>query len=76
MIGTTGSQTSFLPEGELPECAKLAYGPGRDDMRPDELADQELAEALQKSADEAGRRAGLGGRAPGRLTWGAPAGEV
>ncbi|XP_060540522.1 protein DDI1 homolog 2 isoform X2 [Pantherophis guttatus] len=53
VIGTTGSQTTFLPEGELPECAKLAYGPGRDDMRPDELADQELAEALQKSAEEA-----------------------
>ncbi|XP_032087644.1 protein DDI1 homolog 2-like isoform X3 [Thamnophis elegans] len=53
VIGTTGSQTSFLPEGELPECAKLAYGPGRDDMRPEELADQELAEALQKSAEEA-----------------------
>ncbi|XP_039223413.1 protein DDI1 homolog 2 isoform X1 [Crotalus tigris] len=53
VIGTTGSQTSFLPEGELPECARLAYGPGREDMRPDELADQELAEALQKSADEA-----------------------
>lgn len=63
VIGTTGSQTSFLPEGELPECAKLAYGLGREDMRPDELADQELAEALQKSADEAGTRAGLGGRA-------------
>ncbi|XP_026540214.1 protein DDI1 homolog 2 isoform X1 [Notechis scutatus] len=53
VIGTTGSQTAFLPEGELPDCAKLAYGPGREDMRPDELADQELAEALQKSAEEA-----------------------
>ncbi|XP_070615539.1 protein DDI1 homolog 2 isoform X2 [Erythrolamprus reginae] len=53
VIGTTGSQTTFLPEGELPECAKLAYGPGREDMRPDEMADQELAEALQKSAEEA-----------------------
>ncbi|XP_063173398.1 protein DDI1 homolog 2 isoform X2 [Candoia aspera] len=53
VIGTTGSQTAFLPEGELPECAKLAYGAGREDMRPDELADQELAEALQKSAEEA-----------------------
>uniref|UniRef100_A0A8C5SAV1 Protein DDI1 homolog 2 n=1 Tax=Laticauda laticaudata TaxID=8630 RepID=A0A8C5SAV1_LATLA len=53
VIGTTGSQTGFLPEGDLPDCAKLAYGPGREDMRPDELADQELAEALQKSAEEA-----------------------
>uniref|UniRef100_A0A8C0HC04 Ubiquitin-like domain-containing protein n=1 Tax=Chelonoidis abingdonii TaxID=106734 RepID=A0A8C0HC04_CHEAB len=54
VIGTTGSQTTFLPEGELPECARLAYGPGREDMRPEEIADQELAEALQKSVEEAG----------------------
>ncbi|XP_042336182.1 protein DDI1 homolog 2 isoform X2 [Sceloporus undulatus] len=53
VIGTTGSQTTFLPEGELPECARLAYGAGREDVRPEEIADQELAEALQKSADEA-----------------------
>lgn len=54
VIGTTGSQTPFLPEGELPECARLAYGAGREDMRPEEIADQELAEALQKSVEEAG----------------------
>lgn len=54
MIGTTGSQTTFLPEGELPECARLAYGPGREDLRPEEIADQELAEAIQKSVEEAG----------------------
>ncbi|XP_067422367.1 protein DDI1 homolog 2 isoform X3 [Emydura macquarii macquarii] len=53
VIGTTGSQTTFLPEGELPECARLAYGAGREDVRPEEIADQELAEALQKSAEEA-----------------------
>ncbi|XP_006004329.1 protein DDI1 homolog 2 isoform X2 [Latimeria chalumnae] len=53
VIGTTGTQTQFLPEGELPECARLAYGQPRDDLRPDEIADRELAEALQKSADEA-----------------------
>lgn len=54
VIGTTGSQTSFLPEGELPECARLAYGAGRDDVRPEDIADQELAEAIQKSVEEAG----------------------
>lgn len=54
VIGTTGSQTTFLPEGELPECARLAYGAGREDMRPEEIADQELAEALQKSVEDAG----------------------
>uniref|UniRef100_A0A803W5M6 UBA domain-containing protein n=1 Tax=Ficedula albicollis TaxID=59894 RepID=A0A803W5M6_FICAL len=53
VIGTTGSQTSFLPEGELPECARLAYGAGRDDVRPEDIADRELAEAIQKSVEEA-----------------------
>ncbi|XP_060115561.1 protein DDI1 homolog 2 [Heteronotia binoei] len=53
VIGTTGSQTTFLPEGELPECARLAYGAGREDVRPEEIADQELAEAIQKSVQEA-----------------------
>ncbi|XP_037684365.1 regulatory solute carrier protein family 1 member 1 isoform X3 [Choloepus didactylus] len=53
VIGTTGSQTTFLPEGELPECARLAYGAGREEMRPEDIADQELAEALQKSVEDA-----------------------
>ncbi|KAM4650831.1 protein DDI1 homolog 2 [Discoglossus pictus] len=56
VIGTTGTRTSFLPEGELPECARLAYGPGREDMQPEEIADRELAEVLQKSAEEADQR--------------------
>ncbi|KAJ8780803.1 hypothetical protein J1605_000846 [Eschrichtius robustus] len=54
VIGTTGSKTTFLPEGELPECARLAYGAGREEVRPEEIADQELAEALQKSVEDAG----------------------
>lgn len=53
LIGTTGSETRFLPEAELPECARLAYGAeGREDMRPEEIADRELAEALQRSVQE------------------------
>ncbi|XP_018606872.1 protein DDI1 homolog 2 isoform X1 [Scleropages formosus] len=49
LIGTTGSETRFLPEAELPDCARLAYGA---DTRPEEIADRELAEALQRSAQE------------------------
>ncbi|XP_018430372.1 PREDICTED: protein DDI1 homolog 2 [Nanorana parkeri] len=56
VIGTTGTRTTFLPEAELPECARLAYGPGREDMQPEEMADRELAEAMQKSAEEAEQR--------------------
>ncbi|CAN9512016.1 unnamed protein product [Ophioblennius macclurei] len=53
LIGTTGTETRFLSEAELPECARLAYGAeGREDARPDEIADRELAEALQRSIQE------------------------
>ncbi|XP_047438125.1 protein DDI1 homolog 2 [Mugil cephalus] len=53
LIGTTGTETRFLSEAELPECARLAYGAeGREDVRPDEMADRELAEALQRSIQE------------------------
>ncbi|XP_028303475.1 protein DDI1 homolog 2 isoform X1 [Gouania willdenowi] len=53
LIGTTGTETRFLSEAELPECARLAYGAeGREEARPDEMADRELAEALQRSIQE------------------------
>ncbi|CAJ1050595.1 protein DDI1 homolog 2 isoform X1 [Xyrichtys novacula] len=53
LIGTTGTETRFLSEAELPECARLAYGAeGREDARPEEIADRELAEALQRSIQE------------------------
>ncbi|TRY54968.1 hypothetical protein DNTS_020727 [Danionella cerebrum] len=53
LIGTTGTETRFLPEAELPDCARLAYGPeGREEARPEELADRELAEALQRSVHD------------------------
>ncbi|XP_073708273.1 protein DDI1 homolog 2 isoform X2 [Garra rufa] len=56
LIGTTGTETRFLPEAELPECARLAYGPeGREDTRPEEIADQELAEAIQRSVQDSGQ---------------------
>ncbi|XP_041944332.1 protein DDI1 homolog 2 isoform X3 [Alosa sapidissima] len=56
LIGTTGSETRFLPEGELPECAKLAYGPeGREEPRAEEIADRELAEAIERSVQESGQ---------------------
>jgi hypothetical protein len=66
LIGTTGTETRFLPEAELPECARLAYGPeGPEDTQPDEIADRELAEALQRSVQESGKEHGLGERAMG-----------
>lgn len=57
LIGTTGTETRFLSEAELPECARLAYGAeGRDETRPEEFADRELAEALQRSIQDGGKK--------------------
>lgn len=56
VIGTTGTETRFLSEAELPDCARMAYGMPRDDLQPEELADQELAEALHRSAEESGHQ--------------------
>ncbi|XP_061583303.1 protein DDI1 homolog 2 isoform X2 [Cololabis saira] len=56
VIGTTGTETRFLSEAELPECARLAYGAeGREDARPEEISDRELAEALQRSIQDSGQ---------------------
>eukprot|EP00069_Balaena_mysticetus_P004190 bmy_17250T0 len=56
VISTTGSQTTFLPERELPDCVQLAYVARQEEIRPKEVADQELAEALQKSVEDAERQ--------------------
>lgn len=50
-IGTTGTQTPFLPEGELPSCARLAFEQ-EEGGQVQQFEDQELAEALAKSAQE------------------------
>lgn len=39
VIGTTGTQTHFLPEGELPPCAKLVSGTGLQESSVTEIAD-------------------------------------
>ena len=48
MIGTTGTETRFLSEGDLPEHARLNRQ--LSGMEMDE--DHQLAEALAKSAEE------------------------
>ncbi|XP_052759654.1 protein DDI1 homolog 2-like isoform X2 [Mya arenaria] len=47
LIGTTGTRTPFLAENQLPSYARINREPGS------ESGDEELAKALQKSADEA-----------------------
>lgn len=48
-IGTTGTETTFLPEAELPDCARLS-DVGRDASQ--EKEDQDLAEAINRSAQD------------------------
>ena len=54
-IGTTGTVTPFLGEGDLPEHARLNTVPSSTD------GDKELAEALSRSAKEAGKTTVHGG---------------
>ena len=52
-IGTTNTETRFLPESELPECATRAgreESPGSLSGSIQEIEDQELAKALAESS--------------------------
>ncbi|XP_004453330.2 protein DDI1 homolog 1 [Dasypus novemcinctus] len=49
VIGTTGTQTYFLPEGELPPCAKLVSATGQE-----ESSDKERANAFKNSVMDSG----------------------
>lgn len=49
-IGTTGTETTFLPEAELPDCARLSDVGGDASQ---EKEDQDLAEAINRSAQDA-----------------------
>ncbi|CAM1324745.1 DDI2 (predicted) [Pycnogonum litorale] len=54
-IGTTGTVTPFLSESDLPECTRqssLLGGMSSPSRLNTEVEDQQLAEALQKSAHE------------------------
>ncbi|XP_006833844.1 PREDICTED: protein DDI1 homolog 1 [Chrysochloris asiatica] len=49
VIGTTGTQTFFLPEGELPPCAKLVSVTGHE-----ESSDKEVANPIKKPVMDSG----------------------
>merc|ERR1719369_385182 len=57
MIGTTGTETRFLPENELPPCARLSAQSEEEAIKQltkesANLEDKQLAEALARSASE------------------------
>lgn len=59
IIGTTGTQTPFLTESELPDCARLTGSPEEEKKAIEEskkLAEElEIKEALERSATESGK---------------------
>merc|ERR1719273_2209363 len=58
VIGTTGTETPFLPESELPPCARLSSRVTEEDAvkasskDAQSLEDRQIAEAIAKSASE------------------------
>ncbi|XP_023326271.1 protein DDI1 homolog 2 [Eurytemora carolleeae] len=65
-IGTTGTETPFLPEAELPACARLSSDVNEEDVikasakESAGLEDRQLAEALARSASEVAMDTSLG----------------
>ena len=51
VIGTTGTETRFLAEGDLPDHARLNRPVSQTDLMDD---DKQLAEALHRSQEDAG----------------------
>merc|ERR1711931_153632 len=58
VIGTTGTETPFLPETELPPCARLSSQVNEEDVikasakETAALEDKQLAEAIARSASD------------------------
>eukprot|EP00090_Calanus_glacialis_P020503 TRINITY_DN3154_c0_g1_i1.p1 TRINITY_DN3154_c0_g1~~TRINITY_DN3154_c0_g1_i1.p1 ORF type:complete len:480 (+),score=174.97 TRINITY_DN3154_c0_g1_i1:49-1488(+) len=58
VIGTTGTETPFLPESELPPCARLSSQVNEEDVikasakETAALEDKQLAEAIARSASD------------------------
>lgn len=57
-IGTTGTETPFLAENELPECSRLTGSPENENKSISDtvklLEDSEMKQALEKSRMEQG----------------------
>lgn len=57
-IGTTGTETHFLPESELPDCARLTGSPSEELQALGESAklaeDLAIKEAIERSRREQG----------------------
>lgn len=57
-IGTTGTETPFLPENELPDCARLSTS-SEEELKALEISAREAeAHALQKAIEQSKKEAG------------------
>merc|ERR1719394_986611 len=52
VIGSTGNETNFLAEADLPDCARLSSGQRVDGKSASEVEDQQIAEAMARSQSE------------------------
>uniref|UniRef100_A0A2H1WDS0 SFRICE_022508 n=1 Tax=Spodoptera frugiperda TaxID=7108 RepID=A0A2H1WDS0_SPOFR len=69
-IGTTGTETPFLPESELPECARLS-GYSEDEIVNQSMRDHEdrqVKEAMEKSKQDAASHLGFRPTTSGQST--------
>ncbi|XP_071945805.1 protein DDI1 homolog 2-like isoform X2 [Antedon mediterranea] len=64
-IGTTGTETPFLSEAELPACAKLNRAPSSDDALTE---DMDLAKALANDAMDASTSSGFSSQDISKIT--------
>ncbi|XP_078614934.1 protein DDI1 homolog 2-like isoform X2 [Branchiostoma floridae x Branchiostoma japonicum] len=63
LIGSSNTETPFLSEADLPECARLNRQVSDSSLTDQEREDRALAEALAKSAEEAGPSGAAGSSA-------------
>ncbi|XP_013105621.1 protein DDI1 homolog 2 [Stomoxys calcitrans] len=69
-IGTTGTETPFLPESELPDCARLSGNADEELKVMEQSANDSEAKAIQDAIEQSKREAGggVGGACPAAST--------
>lgn len=57
-IGTTGSETPFLPENELPDCARLTGNSEEEFKLLEQSASEAESRAIQQAIEQSKQDAG------------------
>lgn len=61
-IGTTGTETPFLPENELPDCARLTGNADEELKALEQSANDSEAQAIKDAIEQSKREAAGGGK--------------